>query len=236
MIIDYLQNKLRIKIMKVLVIAVHPDDETLGCGGTILKHIENGDEVAWLIITNVKEEYGFSQERINIRNTEIKRVADDYGFSNVYDLGFEPAGLKSENQRDLIDGVSKVMNEFQPETVYMINRTDAHSDHRYAFQACFACTKPFRYPFVKKVLMYECISETEFSPALPECMFIPNYYVDITSYLDKKLEIMRIFESEVAPHPFPRSIENIKSLAMFRGASVGVHSAEAFMLLRNIDK
>ena len=222
--------------MKVLAVAVHPDDETLGCGGTILKHIENGDDVAWLIITNVKEEYGFSKDRVDVRNGEIDSVAKEYGFSKVYNLEFQPAGLTSETQKDLIDGVSAVVNDFQPETIYMINRSDAHSDHRYSFQACFACTKPFRYPFVKKVLMYECISETEFSPALPENMFQPNYYVDVTKHLDKKLEIMKIFDSEVSPHPFPRSIENIKSLAMFRGASVGVYYAEAFVLLRNIDK
>ena len=222
--------------MKVLVVAVHPDDETLGCGGTILKHVENGDEVAWLIITNVKEEYGFSKERVDIRNEEINDVSKEYGFSKVYNLEFQPAGLTSETQKDLIDGVSNAVNDFQPETIYMINRSDAHSDHRFAFQACFACTKPFRYPFIKKVLMYECISETEFSPALPENMFQPNYYVDITNYLDKKLDIMKIFDSEVSPHPFPRSIENMKSLAMFRGASVGAYYAEAFVLLRNIDK
>lgn len=222
--------------MKVLVVAVHPDDETLGCGGTILKHIENGDEVAWLILTNVKEEYGFSKERVVERNAEIEKVANEYGFTKVFNLAFQPTGLNSENQKDLIDGVSAVINDFQPETIYMINRSDAHSDHRFAFQACFACTKPFRYPFVKKVLMYECISETEFSPALSESVFIPNYFIDITNYLDKKLEIMKIFDSEVSPHPFPRSIENIKSLATFRGASVGVYYAEAFMLLRYIDK
>jgi LmbE family N-acetylglucosaminyl deacetylase len=223
--------------MKVLVIAVHPDDETLGCGGTILKHIENKDEVAWLIITNVKEEYNFSNERVISRNNEIALVAKEYGFSKVYNLGFKPSGLTSENQSLLIDDISNVMNEFKPETVYMINRSDAHSDHRYAFQASFACTKAFRYPFIKKVLMYECISETEFAPALPENIFIPNYFVEITSeQLEKKLAIIKIFNSELAPPPFPRSMRNMAALADFRGASAGVMHAEAFQLLKFIDK
>lgn len=222
--------------MKVLAIAVHPDDETLGCGGTILKHVEGGDDVAWLIITNVKSEYGYTSERVESRNIEISEVAKDYGFSKVFNLEFKPTGLNSENQPELIDRISEVFNEFRPEVIYMINRSDAHSDHRFSFQACFACTKPFRYPFIKRVLMYECISETEFTPSLPENAFIPNYFVDVTAFLNKKLEIMKIYDSEVSPHPFPRSIENIKSLAMFRGASVGVYYAEAFMLLRNIDK
>lgn len=222
--------------MKVLVVAVHPDDETLGCGGTILKHVENGDNVAWLIITNMKEEFGFSAERVESRNVEITNVANEYGFSKVFNLGFKPAGLTSENQTDLINKISEVVNDFQPETIYLINRSDAHSDHRYAFQASIACTKSFRYPFIKKIMMYECISETEFAPPLHENVFIPNYYVEITKQLTKKLNIIKIFNSEVALHPFPRSLKNIEALAAFRGASVGVEYAEAFQLIKFIDK
>ena len=84
--------------------------------------------------------------------------------------------------------------------------------------------------------MYECIAETEFAPALPEKAFIPNYYVDISKYLNKKIEIMEIYESEVSEHPFPRSLRNITALATFRGASVGVEYAEAFQLIKFIDK
>jgi LmbE family N-acetylglucosaminyl deacetylase len=99
-----------------------------------------------------------------------------------------------------------------------------------------ACTKSFRYPFIKKVLLYECISETEFAPALPEKVFIPNYFVDVSKHFMKKLEIMKIYESELGEHPFPRSLRNIEALAVFRGASVGVEYAEAFQLIKYIDK
>jgi N-acetylglucosamine malate deacetylase 1 len=222
--------------MKVLVVSVHPDDETLGCGGTLLKHHHKGDELAWLIITNVKQEYGYTEQRVILRNREIGLVTEAYGFSKVFNLGFKPAGLTSENQHELINAVSNVFSDFKPETVYLINRSDAHSDHRFAFQACFACTKPFRYPFIEKVLMYECISETEFSPSLAENSFVPNYFVDISPFIQKKLEIMTIYESEMKDPPFPRSLENIKALASFRGASAAVFYAEAFVLLRRIDK
>jgi len=97
-----------------------------------------------------------------------------------------------------------------------------------------ACTKSFRYPFIKTVLMYECISETEFAPALPERMFMPNYYVDISEFFEQKIAIMKIFASEIGEHPFPRSIRNIEALATFRGASVGVKYAEAFQLIKMI--
>jgi LmbE family N-acetylglucosaminyl deacetylase len=84
--------------------------------------------------------------------------------------------------------------------------------------------------------MYECISETEFAPALPEKVFQPNYFVDITDFFEKKLEIMRIYKSEMGEHPFPRSEENIKALATFRGATAGVRFAESFQLVKYIEK
>ncbi len=222
--------------MNVLIIAPHPDDETLGCGGTILKHIANGDRVAWLIVTDIKQEYGFSQEQVTSRTNEILNVANHYQFSVVYNLGMKPAGLNSENFPDLINAVGKIFNEFKPEAVYVVNRSDVHSDHRYVFQAAFSCTKPFRYPFVKKILMYECLSETEFAPTTIENAFQPNYFVDITGFLEKKLDIMSIYKSEIMPPPFPRSLENITALATLRGSTAGTRYAEAFVLLRHVDK
>jgi LmbE family N-acetylglucosaminyl deacetylase len=142
--------------------------------------------------------------------------------------------ITSETLLAMIPKISKVFHEVQPEIIYTLNRSDAHSDHRYISDAVMACTKSFRYPFIKKVLMYECISETEFAPAFHEKVFIPNYFVDISAYMDKKLAIMRIFESELAAPPFPRSEENILALARFRGSSVGCHYAEAFQVVKII--
>lgn len=84
--------------------------------------------------------------------------------------------------------------------------------------------------------MYECISETEFAPTLSEKVFLPNYFVDISTYFAEKLEIMKIYESEIGTHPFPRSLRNIEALATYRGASIGVEYAEAFQLIKYIDK
>ena len=220
---------------RVLVVSVHPDDETLGCGGTLLKHQNAGDEIFWLIITNVKEEYGYSQARVIIRNLEIDAVSKEYNFNKVVKLEFQPTKLNSENQPDLITKISKVFCEIKPEIIYLINRSDAHSDHRFAFSACYACTKAFRHPYIQKILMYECLSETEFAAQLPENVFIPNYFVDITEFIDKKIEIMGIYASEIEEHPFPRSIQNIRALASYRGASCGKHYAEAFQLLKYIE-
>jgi len=134
----------------------------------------------------------------------------------------------------LIDRISSVVKDVRPEIIYMINRSDIHTDHQVAAKAIMSCTKAFRYPFIKKLLMYECLSETEMAPPLIENYFLPNVYSNISAYLDKKLDIMKVYKSEIQEVPLPRSLENIKALARYRGATCCLDYAEAFMLLREI--
>lgn len=221
---------------KVIVISAHPDDETLGAGGTLLKHVANGDEVSWLIVTNISENQGFSKERVEARQNEIKIVAEKFGFKNTYKLDYPTMTLTSSSLLTLVPKISDIFSKLQPEIIYTLNRSDAHSDHRVLFDAVMAGTKSFRHPYIKKILMYECISETEFAPALPEKVFQPNYFVDISDYFSKKVSIAEVYASEFGKHPFPRSIRNMEALATFRGAYAGVEYAEAFQLLKYIDK
>lgn len=223
-------------LKQIVVISAHPDDEIIGAGGTLLKHVSKGDHVHWIIVTNVTGGGGFAEERIESRQIEIDKVARSVGFASVHKLDYPTMQLTPASLISLIPKISDLFSQIKPEIIYCLNRSDAHSDHRVVFDAVMACTKSFRYPFIKQVLMYECISETEFAPALPEKAFMPNYFVDVSETLKQKLEIAAIYESEFADHPFPRSIENITALATFRGASVGVRYAEAFQLLKYIDK
>jgi len=219
--------------MKVLFISVHPDDETLGCGGTILKH-GAGDSVYWLIITAAVESLGYSSDFIKKREQQIELVSQTYRFCETYKLGFPTTQLHTVNLSDLITAIASVIRTIEPIVIYTVNRSDIHTDHQIVARAVMSATKSFRYPFIKRVLMYECLSETEVMPPLPEYIFIPNVYSDISNFMDKKIEIMKIYESELQESPLPRSVEVIKALAQFRGASVGVKYAEAFMLLRDI--
>jgi LmbE family N-acetylglucosaminyl deacetylase len=222
--------------MNILIVAAHPDDEILGVGGTILKHKAKGDRLCWLIVTNVFEHQGFSAERVASRQEEIKRVAKQLGINEVVKLDYPTMTLSSSSVITMVPQISKIFTEFRPDIVYCHNRSDAHSDHRIIFDAVMACTKSFRYPFIKQVLMYEVLSETEFGPNLAEKAFLPNYFVDISEFFAQKLDIMKIYESEIGEHPFPRSLRNIEALATYRGASVGVEYAEAFQLIKYIDK
>lgn len=219
---------------RVLVVAVHPDDETLGCGGTLLKHKKIGDKTFWLIITSMKPENGFSGESIHRRDKEIARVASLYRFTGLYRLDLPATELDIVSRNTLVKGIASVFNKVKPTIVYLPFKNDIHSDHNVAFNAAYSCTKTFRSPSIKKVLMMETISETELVSPSQSTVFKPNYFSDISQYLNGKIEIMKVFKGQMKKHPFPRSVKNIESLAAFRGAMSGCKYAEAFMLLKEI--
>lgn len=217
--------------MRLLVVAPHPDDEILGCGGTLLRRKAEGAELGWLIVTSMSVQSGWERAVVERRDAEIARVTQAVGFSRVFKLGLPPAQLDRVPMSDLVAAVSAVFEEFKPEEVYLPHREDVHTDHRIVFDAAAACSKWFRYPSVRRVLTYETLSETEFGLSSGGT-FSPNFFVDVSGYLDRKLDIMAIYESEVGEFPFPRSLEAIRALAALRGAASGFRAAEAFQLLR----
>ncbi len=215
---------------KVLIVAVHPDDETLGSGGTLLKYKKNGDEIHWLICTTIDKYHTY----YNTREKEIEKARKAYSFDSVHNLRLKSMQVDEYSMSELIGKISNVINEVKPNIIYLPFKGDVHSDHRKIFEASYSCTKSFRYPFIKKIYMIETLSETEFAPSTKEDSFVPNVFVDITTCMDKKLEIMKIFESEISMHPFPRSLRNIKALATLRGATCGCEYAESFVLLKEV--
>lgn len=222
--------------MKILAISPHPDDETLGCGGTILKHKDTGNKIYWLIITNIDVKNGWNKGIVKKRQKEIESVAEMYGFEKTFKLDYPTARLDVIPIQEIIESISKVILEIKPEIIYLPNRSDVHTDHQITFKAAYSCTKNFRYPFIKKILMYETLSETEFALALPENTFIPNVFVDITNYFERKLEIFKIYKSEVMEEPLPRSLKVIEAFDKCRGSQIGEKHAEAFVLLKEIIK
>lgn len=216
----------------VLVIAPHPDDETLGCGGTLLKHAADGDDLHWLIVTRISESAGFAAERVRQRASEIDVVAERYSFAGTHHLELPTTQLDAIPMAAIVEKMSVVFKAVEPEVVYLPYRHDVHTDHAVVFDAAVACTKWFRYPSVRRVLVYETLSESDFVLNPDVAGFRPNVFVDITDYVDVKIDIMRIFESEIGVHPFPRSERAIRALADVRGAAVGYDAAEAFILLR----
>jgi len=226
--------KKEISMKSVLVVAVHPDDETLGCGGTLLKHKDNGDEIHWLIATDIKESEGVNRDVVKKREEEINKVKKLFDFSSVNKLGLSTTKVDEYSTSDLISKISSIINEVKPDIIYLPFHGDVHSDHKHIFDATYSCTKSFRYPFIKKIYMMEILSETEFSISTKEDSFVPNVFVDISEYMDRKIEAMKIYESEMGDHPFPRSERNLRALATYRGATSRCNYAESFMLIKEI--
>jgi len=217
---------------RVLVVAVHPDDETLGCGGTLLKHKEKGDSIHWLIVTDIDGDELFEVSFRKKRKEEISLVTKAYPFDSVHNLNLPAGRLDAISQFELVPKFAKVIREINPSVVYLPYMHDVHSDHKVAFYTGLGSTKTFRYPGVKQVFMMETISETDYAPGLPGFVFSPNVFEDITRYIERKTQIMQLYESELSEAPFPRSLGNIRALAAYRGSQSGFLYAESFMLLK----
>lgn len=219
----------------IMVVAPHPDDETLGCGGTLLRAVAGGASVHWVIATRMTRDGGFSEARMKARDQEIADVAAAYGFAGVHQAPFAAARLDVVPMAERVGWFSAVFNEVKPGTVYLPHPHDVHSDHAAVFDAAAACTKAFRYPTVRKVYAYETLSETEFSIRPGATPFHPNRFVDVSAHIERKIEIMRLYAGEMAAAPFPRSAEAIRGLATFRGVVASCLAAEAFMVLKEIE-
>lgn len=218
--------------MKILIVSPHPDDETLGAGGTILRMIAEGNDVFWLNVTTMINSEKFPKELIEKRKTQLEKIEEFYGFKKVYHLNMPTTKLDNMDSAKAIDMVALVMEEVKPEILILPYYNDVHSDHKKVFEWCYACSKVFRYPYVKKILTMEIVSETEFSGL---DTFSPNYFIDITKYIEGKMQALRIYDTEISAPPFPRSEENVRALATVRGAMAGVRYAEAFHLIKCIE-
>lgn len=218
-----------------MVIAPHPDDETLGCGGTLLKHKAAGDQLCWLIVTRAHEPQ-WSAEVLRRKDAEIEQVAAAYGFERVARAGLPTVRMDTLPLEDVIGSLRAAIEQARPDCVYLNHAGDVHSDHRVIFEATMSVLKPFysERHGVKRVLSYEVLSSTDAMPPSHALCFVPTVFNDITPFLERKLEIMSLYATELQPYPLPRATESIRALSRFRGATIAVEYAEAFMLLREV--
>lgn len=223
--------------LRSLVVAPHPDDELLGCGGTLLRRRAQGGRAGWIIMTSSPRDDGWGEARIEARRQEIDQVRAGLGIAagDLHQLAFPAARLDEVPLGTIIGRLSDVFRHFEPEEVFLPHPGDIHSDHRITFEAASACTKWFRYPSVKRILTYETLSETDFGLDQFAGGFRPNLFVDITDQLNHKTKLLSIYQSEISEHPFPRSLDAVRAQALLRGAQRGVQAAEAFHLLREFE-
>ncbi len=223
--------------MKILAIAPHPDDEVLGCGGTIKKHINQGDEVYLCIVTKAYAP-DWSQEFIENRQGEISCSNKILGIKKTFFLDLPTVKLDTIPQKKLNDLISECMEKVGPEILYIPFGGDINKDHRLVFEASIVAARPKPKYLIKKILSYEVLSETEWGSSRAREMkeiFIPNVYIGIFDTLKDKLKAMSCYEkSELKDYPHPRSLEAITTLAKKRGSEAGLRAAEAFVLIREI--
>ena len=219
--------------MKVLIIAPHPDDEIIGVGGTIAKRTTAGDDVYVCVMTKGCEPL-FSSDSVNQVRTECKKADLSLGVKETIFFDFPAAMLETVPRYKLNDAIVKVIQRVKPDEVYLPHRGDMQQDHKMVVDAAMVALRPKYEHVVKRIYAYETLSETGWDIPNTVNEFIPTVYEDISDTLEKKLDAMRIFRSQLADYPAARSLGAIEALAKYRGATVNMMAAEAFTLIREI--
>jgi len=219
--------------MKVLVISAHPDDEVIGAGGTIARHVASGDQVYWCIVT---QGYSppWSEETLMTARQQVYEVQRLLGIRQVFFCGFPTIKLNTVPYIDLTSALQRIVDEVKPSVVYTTPRDDINQDHRIVYECTLVATRPFPASPVRRLLSYEISPTARFGLVSDSYAFIPNVFIDISEYMDKKLAAMSCYKTELREYPHPRSLEGIRLFAQERGLSVGLPAAEAFMLVREI--
>jgi len=215
--------------MKVLVFAPHNDDEVLGVGGTIAKYIEKGHEVFVCEVTSGKD-----QKRLKNIKTEALAAHKVLGVTETIFMELPVVGLADISTKELNQAFFDVVNKVKPNTAYIPHKGDMHIDHTMVAESAMVALRPANNPQLKEIYAYETLSETEWNIPSLDNAFVPNVWTDITDTIDKKLESMKCYKSQLYDFPHPRSLEAIQALSKFRGSTICVNNAESFMLIRSI--
>lgn len=218
----------------VLVIAAHTDDEALGCGGTIAKHVALGDTVyAVFLADGVTSRPGADEQELTKRNAASRAAHQILGIKRSIMLGFPDNRMDAVPLLDIVQKLESVVCELQPEIVYTHHIGDLNVDHRITHKASLTACRPIPGASVKEIYAFEVLSASEWNTP-GHTPFIPSVFVDISEHLDTKLEALAAYGLEMRRVPHSRSIDNSRRLAELRGNFVGVCAAEAMMAVRVI--
>jgi LmbE family N-acetylglucosaminyl deacetylase len=212
----------------VLVIAAHPDDDILGCGGTMARHSAEGDSVNILVVADgesSRQDFNEGAERAEA----ARRAAGIVGARLYRLLGLPDQRLDTVALLDITRHIEKAIDELRPDIVYTHQAGDLNEDHCIVHRAVLTACRPLPGQSVRAIYGFEVPSSTEWGDP-----FSPNHFVDIDGYLDAKRAALDVYAREMRPFPHARSREAVEALAILRGASVGLLAAEAFMVLRQV--
>lgn len=218
---------------KIAVIVAHPDDEALGCGGTLLKHKYNGDELYFLWLTNgINSRDYVSCEDISIRNLGLKKAIELIEPNYYETKDFPDNQLDQVALLEITKSIEVFIDKTKPDTIYTHFYNDLNVDHQLVSRAVMTATRPGSNTFVKKIYAFETPSSTEWNYL--DDKFTPDTFIDIEDVIEKKKDYLSCYSEEMKPFPHPRSYDNVRAMAQLRGATVNLSYAEAFVTLRRV--
>ena len=226
--------------MNVLVVAAHADDEVLGCGATIAKHTQQGDKVHIVILAegvtsrDQKPNREKRQSECSALAQAAHQASEILGVASLTLHHFPDNRMDSCDLLDVIKVVEQAIDQHRPEIIYTHHNGDVNIDHRRIQEAVVTAARPMPSSSIKTLLFFEIVSSTEWQTPASASVFAPNWFVDVSETLSLKLKALEAYQAEMRTWPHPRSITAVEHLARWRGASVGVEAAEAFILGRNL--
>jgi len=219
----------------VLVVATHPDDEVLGCGGSIARHVAEGDVVHVLFMSDGVYSRGECHlDELHQRNQACDEAQCILGVTDWQALAFPDNRMDSVPLLDVVQSLEPIIQQIQPTLVYTHHHGDLNVDHRVTHQAVMTACRPQPGASVMGIYSFEVLSSTGWGAPNVELAFVPNVFVDVASVWEQKLAALRCYEQEMRDFPHARSFEAVDALAKYRGITVGVEVAEAFQLERMI--
>jgi len=225
----------------ILIIAAHPDDELLGCGGSIIKWIKNDFLVKVVYLSegvtarsSLNEIKNWDKD-IQDREAMAKKYTKASGIEIIKFMKKPNLKTRELSMLDIVKEMASLIMEVNPSEIYTHFPGDLNSDHQVCFEAVITACRPFTGIKVNSIYSFEVPSSTSWSSGLNLPAFKPNHYVEIDEQVDQKIEMLSFYEHEMRRFPHPRSSENIRALAQIRGSEIGSNYAEAFMLVRSIN-
>ncbi len=224
----------------VLIITAHPDDEVLGCGGTMARLVREGNNVYTLILgegitsRDEKRDRGKRESEINELKKNIDKANKTLGVKKYFTFDFPDNRFDTVPLLDIIKIIENVKKEVNPEVVFAHHHGDLNIDHQITFKAVMTAFRPIKGETVREIYSFEVPSSTEWNTPSPTNYFVPNYFVDISKTLETKLKAMKEYKSEIRDFPHPRSFKAIETTAKRWGIQVGLEAVEAFEVVRFI--
>jgi LmbE family N-acetylglucosaminyl deacetylase len=221
--------------MNVVVIAAHPDDEILGAGGTLARHARAGADVHAVVVAEGATSR-YADGMVEALHKSGRRAAEEIGFASIRFMNLPDQRLDTLPLVDVTQQLEATLEELRPTIVYTHFPGDVNADHGVVSRAAWTACRPYHLPSLRRFVVFETPSSTEWGGPGSGARFEPNLYVDVSGTLDAKLAAIECYESELRDYPHPRSSRALRERAAYWGSTVGLNYAEPFRLLREVSQ